>query len=203
MLEIITQINDLARRLGKLESLETPFKSYGLWAARPTVPFDGQRFFATDATRRLEYEWDNTATKWLSTQVFPLSIATKPPVDIAQGTTGFAAVIPREHTTNGIYLTGIEIGFTPRATQTGAIFYTLTGNYSFPANSPANGTLTFPGATDTKLLTTINTNYSMPQDYTSPITIPAAAFRIGLVMTPTGAAGAFVFEATASYRLVG
>jgi hypothetical protein len=104
LLEIISQVNELFGRIRRLESLETPFKSYGLWANRPTAPFDGQRYFATDATRRLEYEWDSTASNWFSTQQFTSSI----PVLTTAVTPVAFFPLPRS---NDIYVDRLDLNF--------------------------------------------------------------------------------------------
>lgn len=165
----------------------------------PGSPATNQRYFRTD--RGIEYYYDGT--RWLSTQLFDLTLAIRSAAALSGNGTFNVPVNPK-HTINGIWVEGITGAFVPvTVAQSTSNFFTLTCTIYTSGNLTATS-LTLTGTTDTKTFTVTGPWYEMDVGVTSvTAALSSGPFLFQAFLASTGSPGTYFFAAVMQYRLIG
>lgn len=162
----------------------------------PGSPATNQRYFRTD----LGFEYYYDGTRWLSVQLFDLTLAIRTAAALS-GAVDFNVPVNRKHSLGGIWVDSIEGAFVPASVaQSTSNFYTLTCSI-YTSGSLSATSLTLTGTTTTKTFTSIGPWYEMAVDIGQALTTGPFLFQAH--MAPTGSPGTYYFAAVVSYRLIG
>lgn len=193
MKELIDKVENLARRVIRLETIEET-RRYG--TAFPASPFTRQRYFRTD--QGIEYYYDGT--RWLSTTLYEKVLESNDaPQPLTQATHQFRATVAG-HATNGFYISGLSAGFFSSTAQSGTNFYTLTLDVIDTSNTTTN--LPMTSGNDTKTFTTNSRWWEIAPVFTATA-FTSGNFIIQATMTPTANPGTFRCPISVAYRLIG
>lgn len=199
---MLADVKELQAAVNRLQPLETPAPGKGLWVDRPTAPVQDQQYFATDATRRIQYFWDVTANNWLSTQLFPVAITPRPDNTLVANslTTTRNNVLIGTHpdNTSSIFITTIVTNIFVNAINSATNFWTVSFRTRDVSAATTN---TYSG--DTKLATTASRLFPITIAVNAVVT-KASFYDIAADFTITLAPGGISFDpATLWCRLVG
>lgn len=206
MKELIDKVENLARRVMKLETQETA-QRYGLWASRPASPYNGQLYLANDSPASdghgsILWEYSSTVGGWLSPEISLPLIVRDPNSggggDLSQATHTFDARIPNFNlSSSGWYLLKLHRAFFFRTAQAAGTFYSCS---LITRGQAVSTTLTAP--TDTKTYTTANRDEQAVDAYN--VIVPNDKFRLEYAMSVGGGApGIFFCWVTATFRIIG
>lgn len=204
---MLADVKRLQAAVDRLSALETPAPGKGLWADRPTIPVQDQQYFATDATRKIQYFWDVTSANWLSTQLFTSPYTMRSGSVVAAAAGDFFAQAVQMFDVNlygynrggGVYLVDSLRTIFLNSAQSAASHYDTSATVQ-PGGTPAITAGTFSPTT------AITNGAWRPMPDTLGIVVPATSNLLQVTMSPAGGTatpGTFFMTGTIGYRLVG
>jgi hypothetical protein len=163
----------------------------------PGSPNSGDFFYHTG--RDMEYRYDGT--RWVSTQVFTLSLPSRSSQIYAQAPEAWDSPVPN-FSTNGFLVTQAVVVFRPETVNQSATNY-----YSLQLRS-LNTSGTFSsfftptsGATNSQSATVAPGNYTITQNYNEACSNTQSLLQF--VATPNNNPGTYRLWVTVAYRLIG
>lgn len=195
-----TQQTGNANLSGSINAGTTYYKAGVEWMGQgtsfPGSPTTNQRYFRTDLG--FEYYWNGT--RWLTIQLFDLTLAIRSAAALS-GSSTFNVPVNRKHSQGGIWVDSIEGAFVPvTVAQSGSNYYTLTCTIYTSGNLTATS-LTLTGTTTTQTFTSTGPWYEMAVDIGQAL--GTGPFLFQGFLAPTGSPGTYFFAAVMSYRLIG